>query len=139
MERYVRIFFRYSLAIIFVWFGALKIVDASPAYELVTRTFFFLPPRFAAHFIGYWELLVGGCFLFRRSLKWALILMALQIPGTFLSLFVVPELCFVRVPFVLTTNGEFIIKNLLIIGAGLLLGASLHPSGQPVSSSAILK
>ena len=125
MERWVRVFFRYSFSVIFIWFGALKIAGASPAYELVTRTFSFFPPHGVNLFLGWWELVTGILFLIRPLRAIALVLMALQIPGTFLPLLIVPEMCFVKAPWILTTNGEFILKNLLLIGGGLLIGGSL--------------
>jgi uncharacterized membrane protein YkgB len=138
MERFVRIFFRYSLALIFIWFGALKIFGVSPAYELVTRTFSFFPPHFVNLFLGWWELTTGILFLFNPLRTAALILMALQIPGTFLPLFIVPEMCFVKAPWILTTNGEFILKNLLIIGAGLLIGGGLDFQKKTTPAAKIL-
>lgn len=114
-------FFQYSFAIIFIWFGALKVFGVSPAYELITRTFSIFPPRVVNLGLGWWELITGILFLFRPTAKLALLLMALQVPGTFLPLVIVPELCFVRAPWILTTNGEFILKNLLLIGGGLVL------------------
>ena len=138
MEQIVRPFFRYSLAVIFIWFGALKIFNVSPAYELITRTFSFFPPHFVNLFLGWWELITGALFLFKPLRRAALILMALQIPGTFLPLLIVPEMCFVKAPWILTTNGEFIIKNLLLIGAGLLLGAGLKSPEQFSPNAKIL-
>lgn len=114
-------FFQYSFAIIFIWFGGLKLFQVSPAYELITRTFSIFPANLVNFGMGWWELLTGVLFLFRPTVKPALLLMALQIPGTFLPLFIVPEMCFVKVPWILTTNGEFILKNLLMIGGGLVL------------------
>lgn len=132
-DRFARSFFCYAFAIIFIWFGALKLFGVSPAYELVTRTFYFLSPKFVMLLLGGWELATGCLFLFPRPRGLALILMFLQIPGTFLPLVIVPELCFVKAPWILTTNGEFILKNLLMIGGGLLIGGSLKTNVKPVS------
>ena len=121
------IFLRYSFAIIFIWFGLLKIFGVSPAYELVTRTFYFFPPSYVNLLLGWWEFVTGCLFLFRPLKFAALTMLALQIPGTFLPLLIVPEMCFVKIPWILTTNGEFILKNLLLIGGGLaiLMGQKL--------------
>ncbi|MFT3830811.1 MAG: DoxX family protein [Opitutaceae bacterium] len=139
MERYVRLYFRYALAVIFVWFGALKIVGESPIAELVSRTLPFLPPQVALVGLGWLEVVIGVCFLFRRTVRIALGLLLLQLPGTFASAVVAPELCFDGNPFLLTLEGEFVVKNLLIVGAALLLGGSLRPTERPVASPEIRK
>ncbi len=45
MDRYGRLFLRLSLAVIFIWFGALKPLGISPAEELVRRTVYWFPPE----------------------------------------------------------------------------------------------
>src|SRR5690606_21545488 len=104
-----------------------------------SRTFFFLPASVVLPALGGWEVAIGVCFLFRRTVRLALILLVLQLPGTFLPFFIVPELCFTGNLFFLTMEGEFIVKNLLIIGAALLIGGTLHPSRRPISAPEILK
>ena len=112
---------RCTLGLIFIWFGALKVAGMSPAAELVKQTFFFVPGNFIVPLLGVLEVLIGGCFLIKKAVGLGLIMLAFHLPGTFLSFFVVPERCFVRFPFVLTTEGEFILKNLVIISAGISL------------------
>lgn len=56
-----------------------------------------------------------------------LFLLALQMPGTFLPLVLLPEVCFVNFPFDLTLEGQYIVKNLVLIGAGLVVGSRLIP------------
>ncbi|MFT3782125.1 MAG: hypothetical protein QM790_08920 [Nibricoccus sp.] len=138
-ERYVRMYFRYALAIIFIWFGALKIFHVSPISELVSRTFSMIPRSILVPGLGWWEVAIGVCFLFRRTVKTALVLLLLQLPGTFMPFFVVPEMCYKGNPLLLTVEGEFIVKNLLIIGAALLIGSTLHPTARRVSEPEIRK
>ncbi len=45
-------FLRIALAVIYIWFGALKIVGFNPAAGLVAQTVFWLPPEWAVVFIG---------------------------------------------------------------------------------------
>lgn len=124
---------RWSLAIIFLWFGLLKLVGLSPAAELVSRTFFFIPPHVILPVLGVTEVGIAACFFFPRFLRVGLTLLALHLPGTFLSFLVVPEMCFVRAPFLLTVEGEFILKNLLLISAALFLAGTFagRPSSRP--------
>jgi uncharacterized membrane protein YkgB len=123
--RHAPLLTRASLVIIFVWFGLLKVCGVSPAAELVSRTFFFIPARIIVPVLGAAEIAIGFCFLFPRLLPLGLCLLALHLPGTFLSYLVVPELCFVHAPWMLTADGEFVLKNLLLISAALFLAGTL--------------
>jgi hypothetical protein len=46
-------------------------------------------------------------------------------PGTFLPLVLLPEVCFTIFPFGLTLEGQYIVKNLVIIGSALVIGSGL--------------
>ncbi len=127
MAHYAPWLLRLALAVIFIWFGALKTFHASPANDLVKRTIYWLPPDVFLPFLGWWEVLIGVCLLFRPLLRVGLLLLALQLPGTFLPLVMLPEVCFESFPFRLTMEGQYIIKNLLIIGAALLVGGTINP------------
>jgi uncharacterized membrane protein YphA (DoxX/SURF4 family) len=127
MERHGRRLLRFALAIIFIWFGALKIFQVSPADDLVRRTIYWLPPDVFLPVLGGWEVAIGLCLLFRPLLRVALLLLALQLPGTFLPLVVLPGVCFATFPFELTMEGQYIVKNLLIIGAALVVGGTINP------------
>jgi len=47
-------------------------------------------------------------------------------PGTFLPLVLLPEVCFTNFPFGLTTEGQYIIKNLIIISAAIVVGSTVR-------------
>jgi uncharacterized membrane protein YkgB len=128
MNAYGRRILRYSLAAIFIWFGALKPLEAGPANDLVARTIYWLPPEVFLPILGWWEVAIGVCLLFRPLLRMGLLLLFLQMPGTFLPFIVVPERCFERFPFVLTLEGQYIVKNLVLIGAALVIGGTVHPA-----------
>jgi hypothetical protein len=76
---------RWAVAIVYLWFGGLKLINASPAAELVVQTVFWLPPRSALLFIGGWEVLIGIGLLFTHPLvlRTTLLLLWLQALGTF--------------------------------------------------------
>lgn len=118
---------RYSLAIIFIWFGLLKPFGLSPAQELVEHTVYWADPKIFVPILGWWEVLIGIGFLFKRFIRFSIFLLLLQLPGTFMPLVVLPEVCFTHFPFGLTMEGQYIIKNLLILGAALVVGGSLKP------------
>lgn len=119
-------FLRASIGIVFIWFGALKTVgDLSPAYDLVAATVYWLTPEIIVPILGWWEIAIGVCFLIPALTRIGLLLLALQMPGTFLPLILLPEACFTVFPFGLTLEGQYIVKNLVIIGAALVIGAGL--------------
>jgi uncharacterized membrane protein YkgB len=118
---------RYALGVVFVWFGALKLfMGASPAEDLVKRTVYWFDPDWFFPFLGAWEVAIGLGLLVRPLNRLAILLLFLQMPGTFLPLVVVPEACWVRFPFVLTLEGQYIVKNLVLIAAALVVGGTVR-------------
>jgi uncharacterized membrane protein YkgB len=134
MQRWGPRALQYSLSVIFVWFGALKPLGLSPAAPLVESTVAGLPllsPKGWVALIGWWEVAIGVTFLFRRTIRFAIALLAVQMAGTLLPLVALPELTFQagRVPYAPTIEGQYIIKNLLIISAALVVGGTVRRSG----------
>ncbi len=117
---------RISLAVVFIWFGALKIVGNSPAIELVTRTVYWLDPRWFVPFLGAWEVVIGLCMLWRPAIRVSIALLALQMPGTFLPLVLLPHVCFASIPWVPSLEGQYIIKNLVLISAAIAVGGTVR-------------
>ncbi len=117
---------RIPIFIIFFWFGFLKIVDLSPAQELVQDTVYWMPFLSAemwTYVIGYWEVLIGVFFLFKKTTLIAMLLLLIQMSGTFLPLVILPEITFQDSnPFLPTLEGQYIIKNIIIITAALIIG-----------------
>lgn len=126
MRRHGPLVLHGGLAVVFVWFGALKLWEASPADELVRRTVYWVSPDFFMPVLGVWEIAIGVCLAFPRLLRVGIALLFLQMPGTFLPMVLLPEVCWAKFPFVLTMEGQYIVKNLVIIGAALVLGGQLH-------------
>lgn len=123
---------RFALGVVFVWFGALKIVGLSPAAGLVGETVYVLDPALFVPILGVWEVLIGLCFLYRPLIRVAILLLALQLPGTFLPVILLPEVVFQTVPYALTVEGQYIVKNLLIIGAALVVGSTVRETDTSV-------
>lgn len=124
MYKYGILFLRISLAIIFIWFGALKPFGLSPAAGLVEKTVYWFPPELFIPILGWWEVLIGVCLLYRPLVKVALTLLFLQMPGTALPLILLPEVCFNQIPYGLTMEGQYIIKNLVLISAAIVIGGT---------------
>ncbi len=126
MERYGLFVLRVSLALIFVWFGALKPLGMSPAEELVERTVYWIDPDWFIPVLGWWEVAIGVCLLIRPLLRVGILLLFLQMPGTILPLFLLPSVCFTSVPFGLTLEGQYIVKNAVLIGAAIVVGGTVR-------------
>jgi uncharacterized membrane protein YkgB len=78
--------------------------------------------------IGWWEVVIGISFLFRRTARLAIALLALQMGGTLMPLFLLPEVTFQpgKIPYGPTMEGQYIIKNLLIISSALVIGGTVR-------------
>jgi uncharacterized membrane protein YphA (DoxX/SURF4 family) len=123
---------RMALGFIFAWFGVLKLFPgASPAEDLATRTlerltFGQVPPSTALLVLAIWEMLIGIGLLTGRLLRVTLLLLLLQMAGTLTPLALFPSETFHVFPFAPTLEGQYIIKNLVIIGAALVIGATVR-------------
>jgi uncharacterized membrane protein YkgB len=126
MRRYGLFILRMGLGIVFVWFGLLKPLGVSPAEDLIRRTVYFLPPDLFLPILGWWEVLIGVGLLYRPFNRIAIFLLFLQMPGTLLPLVLLPEVCFTQVPWGLTLEGQYIIKNAVLIGAALVVGGTVR-------------
>lgn len=120
---------RYSLGINFIWFGALKVTKSSPVGELVADTVYWVPPRFFVPFLGLWEIAVGLGLISGRAQRTTLLFFLMQMAGTFLVFVEKPDVTFQsRNPLLLTTEGEFVVKNLILISAGIVIASTVHRS-----------
>jgi uncharacterized membrane protein YkgB len=117
---------RLSLGVVFLWFGALKPLGVSPANELVTRTVYWVDPGWFVPPPGVVGVAIGVGLLVRPLVRAALLLLVLQMPGTFLLLVVLPEVCWVQAPWAPTLEGQYIIKNLVLISAAAVAGATVR-------------
>jgi uncharacterized membrane protein YphA (DoxX/SURF4 family) len=123
---------RIGLGIVFVWFGVLKFFPGvSPAQSLAGETmvalsFGVLTTGSAVLILAVWETLIGLGLLSGVFLRLTLLLLWVQMLGTLTPLFLYPEECFTRVPWAPTLEGQYIIKNLVLISAGLVIGATVR-------------
>ena len=123
---------RYSLAIVFFWFGVLKPIGVSSATEIVSKTVYFLPPELFVPVLGVWEMLIGVCLLHKRLLRAGIALLLLQMAGTFLPLVLLPDVSFATFPLVPSLEGQYILKNLVLISGALVVASySLDPIPDP--------
>jgi uncharacterized membrane protein YphA (DoxX/SURF4 family) len=123
---------RISVGLIFVWFGGLKFVEGmSPAQDLAIRTiqqlsFNLVPEKTIIIGLAIWEVAIGIGLIFKLFLRETLLLLFLQMLGTFTPVFLFPSEVFVQFPLALTLEGQYIFKNLVIVGAAIVLGATVR-------------
>ena len=122
---------RVSLGIVFFWFGFLKFFPGvSPAQELAIETisimtFGLVPDGFIINGLALWEVLIGLGLITGKFMRETLILLFLQMAGTFTPVFLFPAEVFTRFPYAPTLEGQYIIKNIVIISAAIVLGGRL--------------
>ncbi|MFL5430903.1 MAG: DoxX family membrane protein [Myxococcales bacterium] len=123
---------RVSLGIVFLWFGALKFVPGmSPAEHLAGDTmarlcFGLIDPKAALIVLAFWETAVGVLLVLGVHLRVALVLLLLQMAGTLTPLALFPSVTFTRFPFEPTMEGQYILKNLVLISAAIVIGGTLR-------------
>ncbi len=126
---------RISLGVIFLWFGALKFIPGwSPAAELAGRTmetvsFGMLSPAQSLVILAAWESAIGLGLLTGRFLRVTLLLLAVQMVGTMLPLVLFPRETFQVFPVAPTLEGQYIIKNLVLLSAAAVVGATVRGRG----------
>ena len=123
---------RIGLGVVFLWFGALKFFPgASPAETLAARTIEQLSggaigPAVSLPLLATWESLIGLGLLAGRFMRATLFLLALQMLGTLTPLVIFPAETFATFPFAPTLEGQYIIKNVVLIGAAMVVGATVR-------------
>jgi uncharacterized membrane protein YphA (DoxX/SURF4 family) len=121
-HRYGPVALRLSLALVFVWFGALKLTGDSPVEGLIGATLPFLSTDVTLPALGVVEVLVGLAVALGVAPRVVLLALAGHLAGTFLSFVTATELMVSDGnPFLLTADGEFVLKNLVLISAALVL------------------
>lgn len=126
---------RLAIGIIFIWFGAQKFFkEMSPAELLAAKTICKIcvdavSDIFIQNSIAVFEVLIGIGLIFRLYLRFTLLLLFIHMLGTFTPLFLYPEEVFVKFPFFLTLEGQYIIKNIVILAEGIVIGATVRGGG----------
>ncbi len=120
---------RISLFIVFFYFGFLKVLGFSPATPLVEalfqKTLNFFPFSYFIIFFGLFEMLIGLSFIIPRLERLAIFLLIIHMITTFLPLILLPQITWQKF-LVPTLEGQYIIKNLVIISLAFVIGAHLR-------------
>jgi len=130
---------RVSLGIVFFWFGFLKFFDGvSPAEGLAGKTICALSlgalsPASAVPILATWETLMGVFLVLGVLPRFTTMILLAHLSGTITPLFIFPHDVFTHVPYAPTMEGQYIIKNLVLISAALMVGAAMaQRSRRPV-------
>ena len=112
---------RAMIAIVYIWFGSLKIFGVSPAEGLVTKLFDITLSPFMSiqqflFLLGLAESAIGLLWLFPRISKWAFWIMMVHLFTTFLPVLFLPNETWQSF-FALTLTGQYIIKNVVLCSA----------------------
>lgn len=132
MAHYGILLLRISMGILFLWFGALKFFPGlSPAAGLATRTierltFGLIAPEVSILILAVWECLIGLGLISGVFMRATLFLLFLQMLGTISPVFLFPQEVFTAFPYAPTLEGQYIFKNMVLISAGLVIGATVR-------------
>jgi uncharacterized membrane protein YphA (DoxX/SURF4 family) len=144
MAKYGIVLLRMSLGIVFFWFGVLKFFpDLSPAQELATRTistltFGIVTPNISLPLLALWECVIGLGLITGKFMRITLLLLLVQMMGTVTPIFLFPGEVFTRIPYAPTLEGQYIIKNMVLISAGLVIGATVR-GGRLIADPAVIE
>ena len=123
---------RVALGVVFLWFGALKFFPGlSPAQDLAARTiealsFGVVPPSVSLPVLAAWEVAIGLGLLIGRWMRAILLLLFVQMVGTITPLVLFPTETWTVFPIAPTLEGQYIIKNVVLVAAAIVLGATVR-------------
>ncbi|MBZ0289625.1 MAG: DoxX family protein [Anaerolineae bacterium] len=118
---------RVSVGIIFLWFGALKLVPGlSPAEPLIRSAITFLPMDFFLPFLAVWEMAIGLGFIIGKFQRAIILLLLMQMGGAMSPILLSPDRIWNVFPFALTLEGQYVVKDIILISAGLVIGATVR-------------
>lgn len=123
---------RWSLGTVYLWFGALKLIPGlSPAQEIASETFAALtfglvPTGLDMVLLALLECAIGFNFLSGKHPRLTLGLMAFQMVGAMAPLILFPKEVFRIFPIAPTLEGQYILKNLVLISAAMVLAATVR-------------
>jgi uncharacterized membrane protein YphA (DoxX/SURF4 family) len=123
---------RLGLGVVFLWFGALKLLpDLSPAHDLAARTigmlsFGLLPASVSVPLLAIWECAIGLGLIIGRLMRVTILLLLVQMLGTLTPLVLLPAETWTIFLLAPTLEGQYIIKNIVLVSAALVIGATVR-------------
>lgn len=129
LARYSVSLLRVSLGLVFLGFGVLKFFPgASPAEPLAAQTldiltFGLVPERTGLILVAGLESTIGLLLLSGRGLRLALTLLAIELVGILSPIVLLPGEMFRGQPFLPTLAGQYVLKDIVVAAAGLVVAA----------------
>ena|SRR3989344_7264038 len=113
---------RIVIAIVFIWFGALKVLGYNPVADLIYNSMApFLAVGNGLIILGSVEIFIGLMLLINRFLRFTHVLLVLHLLGTFSTFIYGWDILFEPTFPILSLSGEFVIKNLVLVISGLVI------------------
>ncbi len=123
-------FARFALFVVFFWFGVLKLVGTSPANPMVAdllhATLPFMDWGTFIILFALYEMAIGIAFIIPRLERVAIALLIPHMIMTMLPLFFLPDMTWQSF-LTPTLEGQYIVKNLVIIALAMGIAAHLRP------------
>jgi uncharacterized membrane protein YphA (DoxX/SURF4 family) len=142
MARYGVVTLRVALGVIFLWFGVLKFFPGlSPAQTLAAKTidlltFGLVPAGASLVLLATLECAIGLGLISGKLMRLTLLLLLFQMVGAVSPLALFPGEVFSAFPYAPTLEGQYIIKNVVLVSAGLVIGATVRGGGLTAHSIA---
>ena len=119
-----------SIGAVYLWFGGLKLVPGlSPAESLIRESLPFLPMGVFIPFLALWEIAIGLGYITRKFIRLTILLMFLQMLGAASPVVLNPGAVFTSFPYGLTLEGQYVVKNVVLISAAIVVGATVRGGG----------
>lgn len=136
---------RWSMALVYIWFGALKFFpNLSPAEAIAGRTlnlltFGLLSPERGVLALAIGECAIGLWMLSGRAPRASAAVAVLHLMGTFSPFVLFPSECFAFFPLGLSLLGQYIFKNVVLLGTMVLLATQRSEAERPLTLPAFLR
>ena len=116
---------RRAIGVLFAWFGLNKLLGFKSATSIIAETVYVGTPETSARLLGLWELAIGLCLFIYPLARVGVGLLAIRLPGTLLALIIKADVCW-HEPFVPTVQGQYLIKDVVLITAAMVIGGTLR-------------
>lgn len=121
---------RAAIFVVYFWFGILKVTGASPANSLVAglleKTLPFITFQQFIVAFGWFEMALGLFFLWPKLDRLSIFLFGVHMVTTLMPLFLLPAVAW-QAWFVPTLEGQYIIKNLVLMALVIDIAANVKP------------
>ena len=129
---------RWALGAYFMWFGTIKMLGHKSATSIIAETIYVGDPDTTTQFLGLWEAAIGFCLVVHPLARAAIALLAVRLPGTLLALALKPEVCWTDAALVPTIQGQYLIKDVILLTAAMVIGGGLARDDESPAPDSLL-